>query len=55
MLTHLRDVTGESAQLYRRQGDMRICVAAAERLSACGHGAGGFHADDEGRFPRRRS
>jgi DNA-binding IclR family transcriptional regulator len=33
VLTHLRDVTGESAQLYRRQGDMRICVAAAERLS----------------------
>lgn len=33
MLTHLRDITGESAQLYRRQGDMRICVAAAERLS----------------------
>ncbi|MEV0850302.1 IclR family transcriptional regulator NdgR [Streptomyces sp. NPDC049954] len=33
VLTHVRDVTGESAQLYRRQGDMRICVAAAERLS----------------------
>jgi DNA-binding IclR family transcriptional regulator len=33
VLTHLRDVTGESAQLYRRQGDLRICVAAAERLS----------------------
>src|ERR671938_575523 len=33
VLTHLRDMTGESAQLYRRQGDMRICVAAAERLS----------------------
>lgn len=33
VLTHLRDVTGESAQLYRRQGEMRICVAAAERLS----------------------
>lgn len=33
VLTHLRDITGESAQLYRRQGDMRICVAAAERLS----------------------
>lgn len=32
-LVHLRDVTGESAQLYRRQGDSRICVAAAERLS----------------------
>ena len=32
-LTALRDATGESAQLYRRQGDMRICVAAAERLS----------------------
>lgn len=33
ILAQLRDVTGESAQLYRRQGDMRICVAAAERLS----------------------
>lgn len=33
VLTHLRDVTGESAQLYRRQGDMRVCVAAAERVS----------------------
>ncbi|MER5635495.1 IclR family transcriptional regulator [Kitasatospora sp. NPDC002227] len=32
VLTHLRDVTGESAQLYRRQGELRICVAAAERL-----------------------
>jgi DNA-binding IclR family transcriptional regulator len=32
-LTTLRDLTGESAQLYRRQGDTRICVAAAERLS----------------------
>src|SRR5213593_3913789 len=33
VLVHLRDVTGESAQLYRRQGDHRVCVAAAERLS----------------------
>ncbi|MGQ0631692.1 MAG: IclR family transcriptional regulator [Sporichthyaceae bacterium] len=33
VLTHLRDITGESAQLYRRQADWRICVAAAERLS----------------------
>ncbi|KJS54574.1 IclR family transcriptional regulator [Streptomyces rubellomurinus subsp. indigoferus] len=33
VLTQLRDVTGESAQLYRRQGEVRICVAAAERLS----------------------
>jgi DNA-binding IclR family transcriptional regulator len=33
VLARLRDITGESAQLYRRQGDMRICVAAAERLS----------------------
>jgi DNA-binding IclR family transcriptional regulator len=32
-LIALRDATGESAQLYRRQGDQRICVAAAERLS----------------------
>ncbi|MGQ0844520.1 MAG: IclR family transcriptional regulator [Sporichthyaceae bacterium] len=32
-LVHLRDVTGESAQLYRRQGEYRVCVAAAERVS----------------------
>ena len=34
VLARLRDATGESAQLYRRQGDERVCVAAAER----GHG-----------------
>jgi DNA-binding IclR family transcriptional regulator len=33
ILIHLRDLTGESAQLYRRQGDARVCVAAAERMS----------------------
>ena len=33
VLTALRDATGESCQLYRRQADQRICVAAAERLS----------------------
>jgi DNA-binding IclR family transcriptional regulator len=33
VLAYLRDVTGESAQLYRRQADARICVAAAERAS----------------------
>ena len=33
VLSHLRDVTGESAQLYRRQADIRVCVAAAERAS----------------------
>ncbi|MFD5465155.1 IclR family transcriptional regulator [Kitasatospora sp. NPDC127059] len=32
ILTQLRDVTGETAQLYRRQGEVRVCVAAAERL-----------------------
>lgn len=31
VLLALRDHTGESAQLFRRQGDSRICVAAAER------------------------
>jgi DNA-binding IclR family transcriptional regulator len=31
VLAALRDSTGESAQLYRRQGDSRVCVAAAER------------------------
>jgi DNA-binding IclR family transcriptional regulator len=33
VLARLRDSTGESAQLYRRRGDVRICVAAAERES----------------------
>ena len=33
VLSQLRDATGESAQLYRRQADARICVAAAERAS----------------------
>jgi DNA-binding IclR family transcriptional regulator len=32
-LAALRDATGESAQLYKRQGDLRVCVAVAERLS----------------------
>lgn len=31
VLTNLRDRTSESAQLYRRQGEMRVCVSAAER------------------------
>ena len=31
VLNALRDKTHESAQLYRRQGDVRICVANAER------------------------
>ena len=34
VLIQLRDVTGESAQLYRAAGrDVRVCVAAAERAS----------------------
>ena len=33
VLARLRDATGESAQLYRRQGERRVCVAAAERGS----------------------
>ena len=33
VLIQLRDMTGESAQLYRRQGDERVCVAASERAS----------------------
>lgn len=31
VLGALRDHTNESAQLFRRQGDQRICVAAADR------------------------
>ncbi len=33
VLDQLRDATGESAQLYRRQGASRVCLAAAERGS----------------------
>lgn len=33
ILVRLRDVTGESAQLYRRQSEVRVCIAAAERAS----------------------
>ncbi|MDR0366552.1 MAG: IclR family transcriptional regulator [Bifidobacteriaceae bacterium] len=31
VLSALRDHSGESAQLFRRQGDQRVCVSAAER------------------------
>jgi DNA-binding IclR family transcriptional regulator len=30
VLPRLRDITGESVQLYRREGSSRICIAAAE-------------------------
>jgi DNA-binding IclR family transcriptional regulator len=33
VLRRLREATGESAQLYRRRGDVRVCVAASERES----------------------
>ena len=33
ILTRLRDITGESTQLFRRQGDLRVCVASVERPS----------------------
>jgi DNA-binding IclR family transcriptional regulator len=33
VLARLRDATGESAQLYQRRGDRRLCVAVAERGS----------------------
>jgi len=32
-LVALRDETGESAQLYVREGDLRVCVASVERAS----------------------
>ncbi|THJ66284.1 IclR family transcriptional regulator [Arthrobacter echini] len=31
VLLGLRDATGESAQVFRRQGEWRVCVASAER------------------------
>lgn len=33
ILTRLRDISGESSQLFRRQGDIRVCAAAVERPS----------------------
>ena len=32
-LTALRDATGESTQLYAREGDVRVCVATVERAT----------------------
>jgi DNA-binding IclR family transcriptional regulator len=32
-LVQLRESTGESAQLYLRRGNVRVCLAAAERVS----------------------
>ncbi|NKX55377.1 IclR family transcriptional regulator [Arthrobacter mobilis] len=31
VLLQLRDATGESSQVFRRQGEWRVCVASAER------------------------
>ncbi|MBG6083567.1 IclR family transcriptional regulator [Zhihengliuella flava] len=31
LLVQLRDATGESSQVFRRQGENRVCVASAER------------------------
>ncbi len=33
VLAWVRDECGESAQLYRRDGSQRVCIAAAERVS----------------------
>lgn len=33
ILDQIRDDTGESAQLYRRRGDQRVCVAISEKSS----------------------
>ncbi|MDQ2837361.1 MAG: IclR family transcriptional regulator [Actinomycetota bacterium] len=33
VLTWVRDTSGESAQLYRRDGRERVCIAAAERTA----------------------
>ncbi|HNV10400.1 MAG TPA: IclR family transcriptional regulator [Propionibacteriaceae bacterium] len=33
ILARLRDITSESAQLFRRHGDYRVCAATAERPS----------------------
>ena len=35
VLAWVRDESGESAQLYRRDGTERVCVAAAERTTGC--------------------
>lgn len=31
VLVQLRDITGESTQIFRRQGEWRVCVASSER------------------------
>ena len=52
VLARLRDRSGESAQLYRRDGDERVCVAAAERTSGLRDDGGGRRpADDDAPAP----
>ena len=53
VLARLRDITGESAQLWRRQGDYRVCVAAAERpVRPARHDPGRLAADHARRLGR---
>ena len=53
MLPRLRDITGESVQLYRRDGSPRVCVAAAEPAErAARHRPGGRAAADDRRLGR---
>ena len=52
VLPRLRDITGESVQLYRRDGTHRVCVAAAEPASGLRDTVPGRHpAADDGRAP----
>ena len=44
VLAWVRDECGESAQLYRRDGAERVCVAAAERSVGIAHHGAGRHA-----------
>ena len=49
VLARLRDITGESAQMFRRQGEFRVCVATAERMSGLRDTRSGRHPTDHER------
>ena len=52
VLPRLREITGESVQLYRREGISRICIAAVEPPAGCAIPCRGNPLADDRRFGR---
>ena len=43
VLARLQDITGESAQVFRRQSSSQVCVATAGRCQGCGTASPSAH------------